>query len=307
MVHLDLSKNNLNGTISYQVIGLKFSSISLDFSANKFIGVLPTEVENLKNLEHLDISENMLFGKIPTSLGSCVKLEYLTMRNNFFQGVIPSSLESLRGLQLLDLSKNNFSGNIPKFLESFIFLKLLNLSYNNFKGEVSTNGVFKNISATVIKGNSKLCGGMPKFDLPICKYNKPKKRKLALSLKLIISILSGLFGITLVISFLLLFSFKRKRRESILNNSQNLLLNVSYQSLLKATDAFSSTNLIGVGSFGSVYRGILGHDRCIVVVKVLNLLHHGASKSFIAECEALRNIRHRNLVKVLTVCSGVDY
>ncbi|XP_065635312.1 probable LRR receptor-like serine/threonine-protein kinase At3g47570 [Quercus suber] len=307
MIVLSLAKNNLNGTISDLVIGLSFASISLDLSANKFTGVLPTEVENFKNLEQLDISENMLFGKIPTSLGSCVKLEYLAMRSNFFQGVIPSSLESLRGLQLLDLSKNNFSGNIPKFLESFIFLKLLNLSYNNFEGEVPTTGVFKNISAIVIKGNSKLCGGMPKFDLPICKYNKPKKRKLTLSLKLIISILSGLFGITLVISFLLLFSFKRKRRESILNNSQNLLLNVSYQSLLKATDAFSSTNLIGVGSVGSVYRGILGHDRCIVAVKVLNLSHHGASKSFIAECEALRNIRHRNLVKVLTVCSGVDY
>lgn len=26
-----------------------------------------------------------------------------------------------------------------------------------------------------------------------------------------------------------------------------------------------------------------------------------------AECEVLRNIRHRNLVKVLTACSGIDY
>ncbi|XP_023898145.2 probable LRR receptor-like serine/threonine-protein kinase At3g47570 [Quercus suber] len=283
MIDLNLANNNLSGTISYQVFSLLFSLIFLDLSANKFTDVLPIEVGNFINLQELKMTENMLFGKIPTSLGSCVKLEYLAMRSNFFQGVIPSSLESLRGLQLLDLSKNNFSGEVP------------------------TNGVFKNTSASVIKGNSKLCGGMPKFDLPICKYNKPKKRKLTLSLKLIISILSGLFGITLVISFLLLFSFKRKRRESILNNSQNLLLNVSYQSLLKATDAFSSANLIGVGSFGSVYRGILGYDRCIVAVKVFNLLHHGASKSFIVECEALRNIRHRNLVKVLTVCSGVDY
>ena len=45
----------------------------------------------------------------------------------------------------------------------------------------------------------------------------------------------------------------------------------------------------------------------MVAVKVLNILHHGASKSFIAKCEALRNIRHRNLVKVLTSCSSIDY
>ncbi|KAB1212552.1 hypothetical protein CJ030_MR5G006246 [Morella rubra] len=88
----------------------------------------------------------------------------------------------------------------------------------------------------------------------------------------------------------------------------NFLLNVSYQSLLKATDGFSSANLIGEGSFGSVFKGILhDHGALLVAVKVINLSHHGASKSFLAECEALRNIRHRNLVKVLTACSGVDY
>lgn len=39
-------------------------------------------------------------------------------------------------------------------------------------------------------------------------------------------------------------------------------------------------------------------------MKVFNLLHHRASKSFIAECNAWNNIRHQN---VLTVCLGVDY
>ncbi|KAF5192785.1 Receptor kinase-like protein xa21 [Thalictrum thalictroides] len=33
----------------------------------------------------------------------------------------------------------------------------------------------------------------------------------------------------------------------------------------------------------------------------------GASKSFMAECEVLRKVRHRNLLKVLTVCSSVDF
>ena len=84
-------------------------------------------------------------------------------------------------------------------------------------------------------------------------------------------------------------------------------MNVSYQSLLSATDGFSSVNLIGAGSFGSVYKGILNQGRHVVAIKVFNLSHHGASKSFIAECEALRNIRHRNLVKVLTTCSSIDF
>ena len=84
-------------------------------------------------------------------------------------------------------------------------------------------------------------------------------------------------------------------------------MNVSYQSLLNATDGFSFANLIGVGSFGSVYKGILDHYKHPVAIKVLNLGRHGASKSFKAECEALRNIRHRNLVKVLTACSSTDY
>lgn len=64
---------------------------------------------------------------------------------------------------------------------------------------------------------------------------------------------------------------------------------------------------MGVGSFGSVYRGYLDQERTVIAVKVLNLLHQEASESFIAECEAMRNIRHWNLVKKLTACSGICY
>ena len=40
----------IRGTISYQVIGLSLSSIALDFSANKFIGVFLIKVGNLKKI-----------------------------------------------------------------------------------------------------------------------------------------------------------------------------------------------------------------------------------------------------------------
>ncbi|OWM70990.1 probable LRR receptor-like serine/threonine-protein kinase At3g47570 [Punica granatum] len=73
-------------------------------------------------------------------------------------------------------------------------------------------------------------------------------------------------------------------------------------------DGFSEARLIGIGAFGSVYKGIIGEgeDQKIIAVKVLNMMRRGAIKSFMAECEALKNIRHRNLLKVLTACSGID-
>ncbi|KAM7514961.1 hypothetical protein LguiA_004544 [Lonicera macranthoides] len=89
---------------------------------------------------------------------------------------------------------------------------------------------------------------------------------------------------------------------------ENSHVRISYQSLFKATNGFSSTNLIGTGSFGHVYKGFLVELGGIVVaVKVFDLFCSGGSKSFIAECEALRSIRHRNLVKVITACSSVDH
>ena len=75
----------------------------------------------------------------------------------------------------------------------------------------------------------------------------------------------------------------------------------------QATSRFSPSNLIGYGSFGTVYKGALGQEERLVAIKVLNLQHKRASKSFMAECNALRNIRHRNLVKILTCCSSMDY
>lgn len=45
----------------------------------------------------------------------------------------------------------------------------------------------------------------------------------------------------------------------------------------------------------------------LVAVKVLNLSHKGAYKSFDAECTALRSIRHRNLLKIITACSSIDF
>ncbi|OIT40330.1 lrr receptor-like serinethreonine-protein kinase efr [Nicotiana attenuata] len=72
-------------------------------------------------------------------------------------------------------------------------------------------------------------------------------------------------------------------------------------------DRILCINLLGMGAFRSVYKGISEDDGTVFAVKVLDLSHHAASRSFLAECEILKNIRHRNVVKVLSACSSIDY
>nr|XP_011470498.1 PREDICTED: probable LRR receptor-like serine/threonine-protein kinase At3g47570 [Fragaria vesca subsp. vesca] len=303
---LDLSQNNLDGKIPPQLLnGLLSLSISLNLSTNRFIGSLPVEIGKLKALGQLDISNNMISGELPGSLGSCQSLEFLHLQGNSFNGLIPSSMKDLRGIRDLDLSRNNFSGDIPQYFEGFRYLENINLSFNQFLGAVPTGGVFKNATATSVAGKARLCGGIASLRLPVCKSNESKGGGLSRKMKILISLVFG-FSLLGVVVLLCLLLLGKKRKEAKLSTSGNSVLQVSYATLLKATDGLSSDNMIGVGAFGSVYKGILADDR-VVAVKVLNMLHRGASKSFMAECEALRNIRHRNLVKILTACSSIDF
>ena len=64
---------------------------------------------------------------------------------------------------------------------------------------------------------------------------------------------------------------------------------ISYQELRQATNDFSESNILGIGSFGSVFKGILS-EGTLVVVKVLNLQLEGALKSFDAECKVLARV-----------------
>ncbi|KAK3226164.1 hypothetical protein Dsin_006026 [Dipteronia sinensis] len=45
----------------------------------------------------------------------------------------------------------------------------------------------------------------------------------------------------------------------------------------------------------------------MVAIKLLNLHQKGPSRSFIDECNALRSIRHRNILKIITACSSIDH
>ncbi|XP_058109265.1 probable LRR receptor-like serine/threonine-protein kinase At3g47570 isoform X3 [Magnolia sinica] len=299
-----ISENKLNGTILKQV-----SAAQIDLSRNSFTGSLLLEVDNLENIWQMDISENKLSGEIPDTLGKCQSMELLYMHGNLFQGTIPESLKNLKGIEELDLSRNNLSGQIPKYFEEFHFLRYLNLSFNNFEGEVPKGGIFRNASTISVVGNSKLCGGIPELQLPGCPKQASKKRGKPLAPRVKVTVITVVLSSFLLSCIIAALYWRRnsQKKATSPSSTQNQWLQVSYADLLQATDGFSSANLIGVGSFGSVYKGLLECFETLVAVKVLNLLQQGVFKNFAAECEALRNIRHRNLVKILTVCSSIDF
>ncbi|KAJ8647484.1 hypothetical protein MRB53_000507 [Persea americana] len=302
---LFISQNNLSGAIPKQVMSISSLSISLNLSQNSLTGFLPLEVGSLRNLREIDVSENRLTGVIPQSLGNCESLVVLHLQSNCFNGTIPSSLSNLRAIDVLDLSRNNLTGQIPEFLGSFTFLNNLNLSFNDFDGKLPDKGVFGNASAISVMGNSKLCGGIPMLHLPQCAVRAPIRRKRFRYLAVFIPTIA--IAVCFIFAAVLYGRRKSRTELSSTNSIKGQYTSISYSDLRKATDEFSSSNLIGVGSYGSVYRGTFALDNTIVAVKVLNLERQGASKSFIAECEALRNVRHRNLVKVLASCSSIDF
>ncbi|XP_050259731.1 receptor kinase-like protein Xa21 [Quercus robur] len=118
--------------------------------------------------------------------------------------------------------------------------------------------------------------------------------------------------IAAILALFLIFVLMRcRKRDSKLKGQGDLLplatwRRITYLELEQATYGFNEGNLVGKGSFGSVYRGKLS-DGTSVAVKVFNLNIEEGFKSFEAECGVMRSIRHRNLVKIISSCSSIDF
>jgi Leucine-rich repeat (LRR) protein len=300
---LDLSYNNLEGNIPKDLIAI--SVVQCKLSHNNLEGRIPY-VGNHLQLSYLDLSSNKLTGEIPPTLGTCQQLQTVILDSNFLSGSIPALFGQLGSLTVLNLSRNNFSGSIPISLSKLQLLTQLDLSHNHLDGEVPTEGVFTNTTAISLDDNWQLCGGVLELHMPPCP-NPMQKRIVWRHYFVIIAIpVIGIVSLTLVIYFII---SRRKvpRTRLSLSFSGEQFPKVSYKDLAQATDNFTESSLVGRGSHGSVYKGrLITPEPMVVAVKVFDLAMEGTNGSFISECQALRNIRHRNLVPILTACSTID-
>lgn len=303
--------NRFDGNVPTSFGNLKDLN-ELNLSGNNLTGPLPAELGNLKAATLIDLSMNKISGDIPVSMGSLLDLQTLLLQRNEIQGSIPLTFGGMVGLVSLDLSYNNLSGEIPNSLEKLQYLKYFNVSFNYLSGKIPEGGPFLSFGNESFGSNQALCGS-PRFNVPPCPNNsRKKKHHFPVWIIILLAVAVSVFVITALV-FVYLKRFRKKvvdknndtKFESIAGQER-----ISYYEILQATEGCDENNLLGKGSFGSVYKGTLSDGR-IVAVKVFNNndVHHDdhefdqrAAKSFDVECQLLSQLRHRNLTKVISSC-----
>ena len=153
---IDLSHNNLHGTVSASFYGLPYLE-SITFEGNpdlvvdlssglasaqflRFLNLSETQVQNLDSvrnapsLEVLHIREMNLSGPIPQSLLNLPKLKVLHASGNKFSGPLPEAIGLLTSLEELTLNNNDLTGQIPDSLGQLTLLQILTLTNNAFGG-----------------------------------------------------------------------------------------------------------------------------------------------------------------------------
>ncbi|KAG9439668.1 hypothetical protein H6P81_019833 [Aristolochia fimbriata] len=115
---LHLSNNLLTGGITFSLASPNKSSLQvLDLSGNQLNGTISNELSSLSTLEKLDLSRNNLTGSLSHSLSGLVSLMSLDFSMNHFTGPLPEDLPNT--LQAFNASYNDLSGVVPLNLRKF--------------------------------------------------------------------------------------------------------------------------------------------------------------------------------------------
>ena len=308
----------------------------LQLSGNQLSGEVPGDIGKMQSFSMLHLGFNELNGRLPPQIGK-LPLVVLNLTKNKFSGEIPNEIGNTKCLQNLDLSYNNFSGTFPVSLNNLSEVSKFNISYNPLiSGTVPTTGQMATFEKESYLGDPLL--KLPNFiinsmDPPPNEYPKIKKKEnkkwvavlvlLTMTMAFLICGLVSLFVCMLVKSPpespRYLFEDTKYRQhdfESSSGSSSPCFSDTvkvirldrtafTHADILKATDSFSESRIIGKGGFGTVYRGVLPDGREVAIKKLQREGIEG-EKEFRAEMEVLTGNGfgwpHPNLVALYGWC-----
>ncbi|CAI0415488.1 unnamed protein product [Linum tenue] len=305
---VNVGMNNFSGVLPHSISNYSATFVRLSLRLTPMItGTIPAGLDRLVNLEQLDFNGNSLSGNLPVELGRIPKFMTLQVQNNNLSGTIPSNIGNSTKLLTVWLQGNQLEGEIPSSFGQSKDMTLLNLADNNLSGGIPPEILdLQELSFVLDLSGNRLSGRIPEEV-----GNLVNLGQLDLSNNMLSgSIPSSIGGCVRLETINLtgnLFqgsipsSFRALRGLEVLDLSRNNLSGTLPDFLQEFT------SLVTLNLSYNNFQGALSMQGVFVAVKVLNLQHSRAVKSFVAECEVLKNIRHRNLVKLLTVCSGIDF
>ncbi|TYJ48831.1 hypothetical protein E1A91_A01G091400v1 [Gossypium mustelinum] len=159
-----ISNNSLIGELS-SLICNRTSVEILDLSYNNLNGTIPPCLGNFsKRLSVLDLRMNRFQGTIPDTFDQKCGLNNINFNGNELEGSIPPSLVHCRNMQVLDLGKNKIKDTFPRWLETLPESQVLVLRSNKlhcFLPSTTTNHSLPELR-TLDFANNDLAGPLPK-------------------------------------------------------------------------------------------------------------------------------------------------
>ncbi|KAJ4972946.1 hypothetical protein NE237_006120 [Protea cynaroides] len=264
---------------------------SLDLSGNNVSGTIPTAISTwLPYLVTLDLSNNALSGPIPPELADCKYLNSLVLSDNSLNGSIPYELSSLNRLKKFSVANNYLSGSIPS---SFSNYDSADFSGNSGLcgsplgscGGLSRKNLVIIVAAGVFGALVSLLLGLALWWWCFVKTSRRRRRKRHGTGKDDDSSWAD-----------------RLRAHKFVQVSlfQKPLVKIKLVDLMAATNNFDPDNIIISTRSGTTYKAVLP-DGSALAIKRLNSCKL-SEKQFRSEMTRLGQLRHPNLVPLLGFC-----
>ncbi|CAL5067195.1 unnamed protein product [Urochloa decumbens] len=308
MAFLICPSRNLSSTGTRGFLGL----FNRQTSGNASNHIFAVELDTIQNTEFQDINDNHIGIDVNgiSSVRSYYTGYYDDSQGNF-QNMTLNSHEPMQVWVDYDEVTIQISVTIAPLKRSKPIRPLILITYN--LSTVLTDQAYVGFSSTTGSIDSqhyvlgwsfamnKSAPGIDVDKLPKLPREGPKNSSKAM--EIILPMASAIF--VLVVGLAIFQFMQRQSRYAELREDWEVEFGphrFSYKDLFNATQGFKNSNLLGVGGFGSVYRGILRSSKLEVAVKKVSHESRQGIKEFIAEVVSIGRLRHRNLVPLLGYC-----
>ncbi|KDP46477.1 hypothetical protein JCGZ_08449 [Jatropha curcas] len=287
----------------------------------------PTFLYNISLLTKLSFTNNDVSGQLP-NLTNLVHLESVFLSYNRFTGSIPSEYIELPNLKHLELQQNYLEGQIPPFDQHTLIG--FNVSYNHLRGPIPPTDVLRKFSKSSYDHNSNLCG-FPLLDSCTASPSAspippPKDKKVKLEIWIVVLIAAVAASLPLLVVFVLFCCYKKVREKETAKEPQaesaapawtqrklphsestgDPERRVELEFFERDVPVFdlddllrASAEVLGKGKLGATYKANLESGIAVAVKRTKNMT--GLSrKEFVQQMQLLGNLKHENLVKIVS-------